>query len=160
LNRVEKLNKAIEILHIQHGMSAREIQTYLKDRNLYLDLQLVTEVVLGLNYSPVSVPRKSKIQLRCERLNPILRQIVQVHQKYRCPWRYLALLLEHTGVLMPGSGQRPTSKNVQKYLRKHDLHQRVGLCREVGLTYLDYCAKLEQEIQQLLDYSGWVREGN
>lgn len=162
MNRVQKINKAVEILHVQHGMTAREIQQYLKDRCLHVDLETLIELVLGLNYSPVNVPRKSKTALRIERLNPILKSLVDIHVEFSVPWRYMASLLNEVGITLPGAGTKITSTNIQRYLRQQDLHRRVGRrCSTYpGLTYGQYCAKLEEQVQQLQEYLSWTQEGN
>lgn len=162
MRRVDKLNKAIEILHIQHGLNARQIQSYLRDRNLFLDLEVITDVVLDINYQPVTIPKKSRQTLRCERLNAVLKQVVPLHKEGHCPWRYMSSMLDEVGITMPGSGVRFNSLNIQKYLKSHSLHIKIGNRAHYrqGLTYREYCAKLEEQIQQLRDYQSWIQEGN
>lgn len=163
MTRVQKINKAIEILHAQQNLDAKQIHQYLSERHIYVELPVIAEVILSLNFvkpPTLTIPRKSKLQIKIERLVEAIRPLMETHLITKAPWRYLAALLNSLEVVVPGSGVSFTQTNLCKFLRQHNLHVRSSARPQAALTYASYCARIEPVIQSLQEYADWIREGN
>ena len=164
MTRVQKINKAIEILHTTKDMDAKQIAAFLADHRIYVEMPVIAEVILSLNYVKppnLTIPRKSKLQIKIERLVAALRPLMETHQKTRAPWRYLASYLNELGITMPGQGTVFHVPNLTAFLKKHRCHVRSGApSKNAVLTYSQYCARIEPVSQQLIDYAEWLKEGN
>ena len=164
MTRVQKINKAIEILHCTQNLDAKQIHAYLADHKIYVEMPVIAEVILSLNYVKppnLTIPRKSKLQIKIERLVAALRPLMETHQKTRAPWRYLASYLNGLGITIPGTGTIFRVQNLTAFLKSHQCHVRSGApSKNAVLTYSAYCARIEPVTQQLLDYAEWIKEGN
>lgn len=164
MTRVQKINKAIEILHCEKGLDAKQIHSYLEERKIYVELHTITQVVLGLNFvgaPKLTIPRRSKLQIRIERLVEALKPVLERHHSARCPLRFLAQILNSLGITVPGTGSQFTQKKLLMFLKKHNIHKRSQLSsNNYTLTFQEYYARIDPVIGPLKEYAAWVQEGN
>lgn len=164
MTRVQKINKAIEILHVEKGLDAKQIHAYLAERKIYVELHTITQVVLSLNYvAPVklNIPRRSKLQIRIERLVNALKPVLDLHHKARCPLRYLSQVLNGLGITVPGTGAFFTHKKLLVFLKLHNIHKRSQLSsNNYTLTFQEYSDMIDPVLEPLKEYAAWVQEGN
>lgn len=154
MTRVERLNKAIEILFINKGMSAKQIQKYLDDRGHYLDLLTVVTVIQQLQYYELE-PRKPQTRQGAyrEELNKELRPIIDAVVEHKVPYSYVVRLLNEHELKVPGSGLAWTLHRLKKYMFRWKLYRRNGVLNQrFGLTYLEFCATLDHGLERLKEY--------
>lgn len=168
MTRVEKINLAIEICHIQKDMNALEIQKFLASNKIPLDIHVIADVIRDLNYKRTSKslrntkankPWYTPLQ---ERLFPILEELARRQLRMKASPDWSARLLNEIGIRQPYYVRAPwRGKTFKRFLSRRNRYHGIKQSRTKDdklLTYARFCDNLVDVIAQLEEYLSWEEE--
>jgi hypothetical protein len=162
MTRVEKINLAIEILHIQKNLKTPEIKEYFRKHNIYVDSEVIEDVIRALNYNPnkkinTKINRQWFFEMQ-DHLNPLLDILVGEVVYYHMTYEHMVRLLNELEIQKPIPIGGPWKQNtLRRYLMHRNLYRSLRRIRdaEKSLPYHEWCAKIGHVIAKLEEYSEW-----
>lgn len=154
MTRVERINKAIAILHLNKQLNPKEIKEVLKSYGHDVDLHVI--VAVCVDNQPVVVkdraPSKDSPQeIRRKKLEEAFAELIGCMEKHRVPFSFAARYLNSIELYNPTSLNRWTDRSVKQFSVRRKIHKkRSGVHLAHCLPYDEWASKIPPELEAKL----------
>lgn len=154
MTRVERINKAIAILHLNKQLNPKQIKEVLKSYGHDVDLHVIVAICVDNQPVPVKsrAPSKDSPQeIRRKQLDGAFAELMVSVEKHKIPFSFVARYLNSLGLHNPTSLNRWTNKSVKQFLVRRKLHKkRTGIHTAHCISYEEWRELVPMDLENKL----------
>lgn len=157
LTRVERINKAIEIMFISMKMKPRDIQTELAKHGHLLDLPVVLGICTQLEQKTLCVADRSRVDKKREAFDKLLQEMSEFCRDNKIRYVDMQRYLMQQGIPNPANNEPWLKQGLCKYLHRRNIYVRLRRKGEEAVNFPQAQVLFNQAgfAEKLKPYTSW-----